>query len=775
MSNDDVDTRTPDEYEQFKKEHARLNLPALADGPSNPSTKEGPVTTGTGNTIGKITWQPRASNAQTNEANPKVEPETPEEKSLWSELTDWFGEGVDGIPDAIDHPEMAALGAGKSLMNSGLDVLSLLAQGATYQASGEMMQTATIMSATGNSAQGDDMMRSAQDVYGNAHNVNFDAAKATLNTPAEHAGDVAIQVGMTIADGAGLVKGLAEMLSKFAAKKAAIIAAKSAVEGAEKEVAHIAENGAAVPPRKIEGEGKTAADKDASPSKSDSKEGGDVDTGTCASDPVDVATGELLQILPVINLPGTLPLTLTRQYRSRSTQSGLFGEKWSDNWSQSLLLNEDEIHFTNHEGTSLSYYASGQDVDALNLHQPYCRLYGTRSGSLFVYNRNTQLTLCFDPQPQARRLLSAVRDNAGNTVRFLYKENRLIRLVHSDGWHIELDYQQQQLAHITRVEGAERQWLASCVYDHTGRLGECKTFQFTHLWHEYDAPGHMTRWHDTDKTDVHYRYDAKGRVTDIHGAGGYFCDRFIYDELNRRTTYIDGEGGRTYYEYNSAGRVTRATDPLGRVTQTLWDHGNKVRETDPLGRETDYLYNDFGQVVRVTDATGDVVRYEYNDAGQVTALTQPDGKVWRFEWSEQGRLLSRTDPQGRVYLYEYDAHGQCISEHHPDGATWRYAYNAQYQLAAFIAPDDATTRFEQDAFGRVTSVTDPLGYLTRYSHSLTHAGPEGSVTRVHLPDGVTQRVRYDGEKRRASVTDGEGKTIRYVYGECDLLLALLPA
>ena len=734
-------------------------------GGAEPAT---PATTGTGNTIGKITHAPKPVNIPAAEANPPAVPETPAEQGMWEEFTDWLSEGKDGIPDAIDHPEMAALGAGKSLWNTAVDLGGLMAKGASYQAAGQMMQNAAIMGATGSAAQAEGMMQAAQDLSDSAAGVNFDAAKATLNTPAEHTGDVAVQLAMTAADGVGLARGAAALFGRLAAKRAATVA----VKGAEKEVARVVtEPGATVTTRKVEG--KTAADKDATPSTSDKKDGDNaVESSTCKGDPVDVATGDLLQILPVTDLPGTLPLTLTRVYRSRSEGGGLFGAKWRDNWSQSLRLDDGEIHFTNHEGTVLSYYAAGDKVDALNLHQAHCRLYGSRQGTLYIHDRHSGQTLCFEPQSQAHRPLSAMQDAAGNRVVFHYRDERLVRLEHSDGYDLMLEYQDNRLRHLHRVEGAQRQWLAHCVYDNAGMLAECETFQFSHLWHEYDAQGHMTRWHDTDKTDVQYRYDTRGRVTQTLGEGGYFCDRFIYDDLRRTTTYLDGEGGRAVFEYNTAGRVTRATDALGRVTQTLWDHGNRVRETDPLGRETCYRYNVFGQVTEVTGAAGDTVRYDYNDVGQVIALTQPDGKRWQFVWNEQGRLLSRIDPQGRVHRSEYDASGQCVSEHLPDGATWRYGYNARHQLTTLISPDDATTRLELDPFGRVQSVTDPLGHLTRYTHSQAHAGAAGSVTAIDLPDGVRQEVRYDGEKRRATTTDGGGKTTRYVYGEFDLLLGL---
>ncbi|MBF7993028.1 PAAR-like domain-containing protein [Rahnella laticis] len=522
---------------------------------------------------------------------------------------------------------------------------------------------------------------------------------------------------------------------------------------------------------RTEGNGKASTSKHGEPTVSDNKEGNFGGTCSVKGDPVDIATGDFLQNLQVIDLPGTLPLTLNRTYRSRSHASGIFGAKWADNWSHSLRLDDREIHFTTEEGSTLSYYSAADkdNVDGINLHQAHLHLHGNRSGTLFIFNHHTQQTLCFDAQPGPRRRLTSLRDRAGNHIDFIYQNDRLVALTHSDGYRVELSWQEGQLITIARVDKQQRQWLAQCFYNNSGRLGECKTFQFTHLYHEYDASGFMTRWKDSDKTDVSIRYDAKGRVTGTLAEGGYYRDSYLYDDVNRVTTCLDGEGGRTVCEYNVFGLVTRETDPLGRITLTRWDRGNKVSHTDALGRETRYSYNPHGQIIRVQRTGGDVTRYQYDEYGQVVKLIQPDGGEWQFTRNMQGKMLSQTDPQGRVQRFEYTPQGLLTADIRPDGAEHRYVWNAYYQLSQAIAPDAAATHFAQDHFGRLQSVTDPLGQITRYTQSDQHAGQQGSVTAIHLPDGVTQKIRYDSEKRPATLTDGEGKTTCYTYGAFDLL------
>ncbi|WP_228011631.1 hypothetical protein, partial [Xenorhabdus griffiniae] len=58
---------------------------------------------------------------------------------------------------------------------------------------------------------------------------------------------------------------------------------------------------------------------------------------------------------------------------------------------------------------------------------------------------------------------------------------------------------------------------------------------------------------------------------------------------------------------------------------------------------------------------------------------------------------------------------------------------------------------------------------THYHYSDAHASLNGSLTEITLPDGVTQQLAYDSERRVVVATDGEGHTTRYTYGAFDLL------
>ncbi|ENA0608834.1 DUF4150 domain-containing protein [Enterobacter bugandensis] len=497
-------------------------------------------------------------------------------------------------------------------------------------------------------------------------------------------------------------------------------------------------------------------------------------TRTCAGEPVDIGSGDFIQQLSVLSLPGSLPLTLSRFYRSRAQGGGIFGKKWTDDWSVSLTLHGDRLHFTDAEGVVLYYPVPGSGIfnDACNTRQPCYRLSGNVRGALTLFNRRTQQTQLFSPAGQGRYLLSAIEDSYGNRIRFFRNAGQLTTISHSDGYTLALDWQKQRLASIDLVT-PQPQRLVTCRYDNSGLLSECDTFQFTHLWHEYAGDGLMAQWRDTSKTCVEIGYDVKGRAVSTRSTEGYYNDRFIYDDEQHSTVYLDAEGGETRYWYNEEGLVTRTLDPLGREETAVWENTQLQSRTDAMGRITEYGYTEEGDISHVDLPEGYSLYYDYNSAGQVTRLTAPGGQVWRWDYDDKGSVVRLTDPLGREQRFSYGEQGDLLNHVMPGGAAWQWRYDARHQICEIVAPDGGVTEMEKDFLGRLLSVKDPLGYTTRFRQSRKHAAPEGSVEEINRPDGVRELMRQNGEKLPESITDGEGKTTRYEYGAFDLLTALV--
>jgi len=156
----------------------------------------------------------------------------------------------------------------------------------------------------------------------------------------------------------------------------------------------------------------------------------------CRSDPVDVVSGSLLQQLNVLHIPGSVPLGLSRFYRSRARKKGLFGSMWSDDWSQSLTLQSDYLCFTDHEGVVLRYPIPRDGIfhGAVNSRQTRYRLSGIMRSELTLFDRRSQQTRVFSPADAGIYLLSAIHDSYGNRIDFLYTGGLLTDIRHSDGY-----------------------------------------------------------------------------------------------------------------------------------------------------------------------------------------------------------------------------------------------------------------------------------------------------------------------------------------------------
>lgn len=499
------------------------------------------------------------------------------------------------------------------------------------------------------------------------------------------------------------------------------------------------------------------------------------ENGTCAGEPVDMVTGDFIQHLSVLTVPGTLPLTLTRRYRSRSDTGGLFGPKWTDEWSRFLELSAGKIHFTDHEGVTLTYTIpdNGLLKDAVNSRVSSYVLSGDVNGELTVFDRRSQQYLIFGERQGQLRRLSAIRDGYGNTATFQYRDKQLVQVRHSDGYVLDLDWQDGRPATINLTVQEKTQRLVTCRYDEQGRLAECDAFQFAHCWHRYDPEGRMVFWRDEDGTQVTLCYDAQGRVTETRTPEGYYNDRFIYNDAERQNTYVDAEGGQTHYWYNEDGLTVREADPLGRETLTEWENHRRKTVTDALGRVTAWEYNRYGDITRLSLPGGITLRYRYDDNGNLIRFQGPGNKIWLFDYDEQGGLRCVTDPQGRQSTRLYGDHGELLQQVLPDGETWHYGHDPLHRLNRITDPLQGETLLAQDMLGRLLTVRDPLHQETAWQHSTQHAGPHGSATKITLPDGVEQQQDYSAGKNVASVTDGEGKTTRYEYGSFDLLTAVV--
>ena len=511
------------------------------------------------------------------------------------------------------------------------------------------------------------------------------------------------------------------------------------------------------------------------PNKSAERDGVKDETATNCKDPIDVATGEMVEIRTDVSLPGVLPLVLTRRYRTRSDDAGLLGPKWSTNWSQRLRLDEGHlVRFFDGGGLTITFEAPDADLNGINLRESRYHLEGTRTAPR-ILDDETRRILWFAPLAEgATSRIERVEDWNGNAIDFEYDtDGRLTTLRHTVGDALVLAYSgdARTVSSITlhEVSGDTRR-LVDYAYE-GGMLTQVSSLQHGQFRYTYDAHGWMTSWRDTDQTEVRYAYDSAGRVIETGTREGYHTGRFIYEDGLTRVLDVDGEWR---YEHNPEGLVTREVNPLGHVTQREWQLGRLASQTDALGRRTDFGYDEHGRLASMGDPEGSPTLFKYDAQRRLAAVVQPNGDRVALEYDDRHRLIARTEPDGQVKRYRYGEQGELLRATENEQET-RFDYDAQLRLISTRLPTGAKLGTRFDALGRLLEETDADGNVTRHDYAAGLDNPRGDRAQTTLPDGSPQRIAYNTEGLAVASTDPLGRVTRHTYGPFDLLTATIDA
>jgi RHS repeat-associated protein len=195
-------------------------------------------------------------------------------------------------------------------------------------------------------------------------------------------------------------------------------------------------------------------------------------------------------------------------------------------------------------------------------------------------------------------------------------------------------------------------------------------------------------------------------------------------------------GEATSFEYDTTQRVTTVRKPLDRVSRYAFDAEGKVRTiTNPLDQSTDVTWTASRHVAKVTQPTGKFKEYAYDANGYLTDT-----------WDE---LRNRT-------TLEYE---------HPQPWLSRLVKKTEPKGTATPAPGDYEWELGYDARGNVTSVTDPVGSVSRSTYNV-----DGTIaTTTDANENTTTYVSYDANGLPTEIRDAAGGTTRFGYDADGLL------
>ncbi|WP_432094248.1 DUF6531 domain-containing protein [Streptomyces sp. bgisy100] len=489
----------------------------------------------------------------------------------------------------------------------------------------------------------------------------------------------------------------------------------------------------------------------------------------CRTDPIDMATGEMVMSATDLELPGVLPLALQRHHRTSVRSGRWFGPTWASTLDQRLLLDASGLRFFTEDGMELHYPVPEPDLSVLPVEGPRWPLTwdGAAQGTLTVHRPDTGQTLAFRPQPNnpAHELsLAEIRDRHGNTVAVHYQPDGTPgEIVHQGGYRIGVTTESGRVTALTLLSAPDRPTLLRYAYDARGNLTGVYNSADRPLTFVYDEAGRITGWQD--RNDVWYRYTYEdGCCVATEGADGFLSSSIVYDTESRRTLFTDALGNTTVYEFNDSYQMIRERDPLGNETLRTQDRYDRITSvTDPVGLTTRYTYDEAGHPTAVIRADGYRSTAENGEFGRPVTVTEADGSVWRMEYDSCGELTLETDPTGGRVSYRYDDIGAVTAITDAADRTVLMETDAAGMPIAVTDAEGATRRLERDPMGRLIAQTEPDGSVTRFAWT-----PEGKLSRRTLPDGTTERWTYDGEGNLVEHTDGTGQTTRFEYTGFDL-------
>ncbi|HEX8558641.1 MAG TPA: DUF6531 domain-containing protein [Pyrinomonadaceae bacterium] len=328
---------------------------------------------------------------------------------------------------------------------------------------------------------------------------------------------------------------------------------------------------------------------------------------------------------------------------------------------------------------------------------------------------------------------------------------------------------------------------------------------FTRVYTKLGGAYRLSRVEDAYGNAVVIGFDGRGNVARVEGGGGsaltlrWSAGRdarllSVTDHTGRRVSFAqdgrrlrsvaDAAGARWTYDYDAAGRLTRAADPAGRVLlRARYDpRGRAVESGDAAGAHLFEYETAAGEASRrtvVTDPVGAQAVVSHTPRGAVAAVDDADGRLFEAVYDADGRPARVSDHAGVETTFDYDGEGRLLRRSPRGGAQKAYTYDGARRVASTAeggagyvyrrgARGDAYEARGVGGAGGYASTRDARGRLTSLEPSGGRAlsfeyDAAGNQTAVTYPGLGRFEAEYDAAGRRIAERAPSGHSYAYEY------------
>lgn len=274
--------------------------------------------------------------------------------------------------------------------------------------------------------------------------------------------------------------------------------------------------------------------------------------------------------------------------------------------------------------------------------------------------------------------------------------------------------------------------------------------------YHYDAAGMPTGHRYANGESYQFKSDAIGQIIEGSNALGHTW-RMAYSPRGELTSIVAPDESRTRYSFWAQGRLARIVNARAGIRKFQYDSaGRRTVETDPLGRESRLAYGAGGRIAAVTPADGATTKFEYDLLGRIAKITYAKGAPAQFTYDAVGNLIREEQGEYRADFKYDDADRLVEATYQPANKTVRYRYNGAGHRAALEVEGVGSWTYAYDVDDRLAELRDPAGGKTSFVYD-----DAGRLTAQRLPNGIVVTRAYDGRGRttRLAAKDATQKVL----------------